>query len=340
MEHNFDPTLTNQTDNAVLLQQFGTLTPEQIDHYKLKAPYEGFQGTVSQSLRPYPQFGGITINWAPLGNTWYDALQIRFTKRYSHGLSLTANYSYQKEQVVGTESQNPAFQVTAPIINLADLRSNKSLSGLSIPHRIVIAGTYTTPSLDMYKPLSMILRNWQIGAYLTYASGFPIMAPVALNYPNPAQLLSLCEPMGFGCNIFAGNSSFSSRVPGEPLFTADVNSHWDPNGIFILNPAAWTNPPAGQFGTGSPYYGDYRARRVPTENLSLARIFSFKEGMNLMLRVELQNVFNRTRIPNAFNQATFPQQTVNGVPISGFGYSNAINTANQRTGQIVARFSF
>jgi hypothetical protein len=338
--HNFDTTLSNPTDDAVLLQQFSTLTPAQIAHYNLKAPYAGFQGTVSQSLRPYPQFGGITINWAPLGNTWYDALQVRFTKRYSHGLSLTAAYSFQKETVVGTESQNPAFQVTPPIINLANLRSNKSLSGLSIPQRIVIAGNYITPRANVYKPLSLLMRDWNIGAYLTYASGFPIMAPVALNYPNPGPLLSLCEPMGFGCNIFIGNSSFASRVPGVPLFTQDINSKWDPNTTFILNPAAWTNPAPGQFGTGSPYYNDYRARRVPNENLSLARIFTVKEGVTLQLRVELQNVFNRTFIPNAFNLAVFPQTTVNGVPITGFGYSNAINAAGERTGQIVARFNF
>ncbi len=48
-------------------------------------------------------------------------------------------------------------------------------------------------------------------------SGFPIVAPMALNYPNPAQLLSLCEPQTFGCNTFAGFSSYATRVPGVPL---------------------------------------------------------------------------------------------------------------------------
>jgi hypothetical protein len=335
--HNFDPTLTNTTDNAVLLQQFGTLTAEQIAHYNLKSPYAGFKGTVSQSLRPYPQAGSISLQWAPLGNTWYDAVQAKFTKRFSHGLSATASYSFQKELTVGPDTQNPAFMVGAPIINLDDLRSNKSLSGLSIPSRIVIAANYITPAANVYKPLSMLLRNWNFGAYLTYQSGYLIAPPTALNSPNPAQLLSLT---GAAVHSF-GNASYFVRVPGQPLYTTDINSIWDPFKTFVLNPAAWTNPAPGQFGSVSAYYNDYRYRRIPTENMSLGRVFRFTEAMNLSLRIELQNVFNRTRIPNPSNQLNVPQQTnASGVPIAGFGYSNAINGGGQRTGQIVAQFRF
>jgi hypothetical protein len=334
--HHFDPTLTNSTDNAVLLQQFSALTPAQIAKYNLKAPYAGFSGTVSQSLRPYPHAGNISISWAPLGNTWYDALQVRFTKRYSHGLSMTANYSFQKELVVGPDTQNPAFMVGAPVINLDDLRSNKTLSGLSIPHRIVIAANYITPTVNVYRPLSWLIKDWQFGAYLTYQSGYLIPPPTATNVPNPAQLLSLS---GSAIHAF-GNASYYARVPGVPLYTTDINSHYDPFKVFVLNPAAWTNPAPGQFGSVSAYYNDYRYRRVPTENMSLARIFRIKEEASLQLRVELQNVFNRTRIPNPSNQLNVPQTVVNGVPIAGFGYSNAINAGGQRGGQIVARFSF
>jgi hypothetical protein len=45
-------------------------------------PYPGFptSQTVAQSLRPFPQFGNIATMWAPLGNTWYDALQMKATR--------------------------------------------------------------------------------------------------------------------------------------------------------------------------------------------------------------------------------------------------------------------
>ena len=54
---------------------------------------------------------------------------MKFTKRYSHGLSMTASYSFQKEEVVGTETQNPAFQVAAPVINLDNLQAEQEHLG-------------------------------------------------------------------------------------------------------------------------------------------------------------------------------------------------------------------
>jgi hypothetical protein len=87
---------------------------------------------------------------------------------------------------------------------------------------------------------------------------------------------------------------------------------------------------------------DYRYRRFPIENMSLERVFRFKESMSLNLRVELNNVFNRTVIPPPDNFMNLPQtRDENGNAISGFGYaSNWINGGGQRTGQLVARFNF
>jgi hypothetical protein len=63
-----------------------------------KLPYTGFPATltVAQSLRPYPQFGSLVELWAPLGDTWYDALQMKATKRTSFGLSVTVAYTRSK----------------------------------------------------------------------------------------------------------------------------------------------------------------------------------------------------------------------------------------------------
>src|SRR5215471_8218607 len=61
-------------------------------------PYVGYPTNVSlaQSLRPFPQFTSITSLWSPLGNTWYDSLQVKGTKRFSHGLSFTSNFTWSK----------------------------------------------------------------------------------------------------------------------------------------------------------------------------------------------------------------------------------------------------
>jgi hypothetical protein len=65
--------------------------------------------------------------------------------------------------------------------------------------------------------------------------------------------------------------------------------------------------------------------------------------MSLSIRVELNNMFNRTRIPVPSNSMLLPKayNPSTGLPSSGFGYtSNYINAGGQRTGQLVARFQF
>ena len=96
--------------------------------------------------------------------------------------------------------------------------------------------------------MSWVVRDWQINALLGYSSGLPILAPVAQNNLN----LSLLR------NTAGSQISYANRVPGQPLFTQDINCHcFDPNKTFILNQAAWSEPGPGQWGTGAAYYSDY-----------------------------------------------------------------------------------
>jgi hypothetical protein len=315
-----------------------------------KAPYAGFPlgSTVAQSLRPYPQFGGINYLWAPLGNTWYDSLQVKVTKRYSHGLDFTTAFTWQKELTIGAETQDPAFAPAAPAVNdLSNLASNKYISGLSQPLRLIFAVNYTVPTLHGNKALSWSLRDWQLGSVLQYQSGTPIHVPAAQN--QLASLLALCSPVNVsgGCNGAANpgpsSASFANRVPGVDLFTQDLNSKFDPNKMFVLNPKAWADPAPGQFGTSTAYYNDYRYARRPSENVSLGRLFRFKEGMSLQVRVELTNLFNRTYIgdPSATNALQTQITNLSGKPTSGFGYINTAAVARApRQGQLVARFNF
>src|SRR5262249_61589486 len=50
----------------------------------------------SQLLRPFPLFGGITETQLNTGRVWYNSLQVSAQKRYSHGLTFSANYTFSK----------------------------------------------------------------------------------------------------------------------------------------------------------------------------------------------------------------------------------------------------
>jgi len=280
-----------------------------------KPPYPGFPLglTVAQSLRPAPQFTGIVQTWNPLGNTWYDALQAKATKRFSHGLDAVVTYTYSKSLALGAEENNNYGSTTTPVINdVFNRQNNKTLSGFDQPQALIVAGNYTTPKVFegasglMNKLMSWAARDWTIGAVLRYASGFPFKVPTATT-----NLSSF---------IFQGTNV--DRVPGEPFYTVDLNCHcFDPNATFVLNPKAWANPALGHFGTANAHYGDYRQQRRPQESVSLARNFSIKERASIQIRAEFSNIFNRAgiNVPTATN-AFATQTRLNGQTTGGFGY--------------------
>jgi hypothetical protein len=135
-----------------------------------------------------------------------------------------------------------------------------------------------------------------------------------------------------------------NRVAGEPLFTQDLNCHcFDPNTTFVLNPQAWVNPPAGQFGSAAAYYSEYRYQRRPVENVSLGRNFRINEKTNLQIRAEFTNIFNRTEFNNVTAGNALATQTRNpaGQTTGGFGYINTGTVFSPpRQGTLVARFTF
>jgi hypothetical protein len=184
------------------------------------------------------------------------------------------------------------------------------------------------PSLKTNKVLSWVARDWTVGAFLAYSSGLPILAPASNN-----ALASV---------LFRG--TFANRVPGEPLFTHDLNCHcFDPNKEFLLNPKAWTDPAQGQWGTGAAYYSDYRQQRRPQENLALGRTFRIRERTTFNIRAEFTNVFNRTEMgnPTSTNAGAAQTRTAAGQPNAGFGWINTTAVAAPaRAGTIVGRFQF
>ena len=69
---------------------------------KIPVPYAGFTGSVAQALRPYPQYLNILNNSNPNGNSTYHALQVKLTKRLSHGLTIQGAYTWSKSLTDGS----------------------------------------------------------------------------------------------------------------------------------------------------------------------------------------------------------------------------------------------
>jgi hypothetical protein len=178
------------------------------------------------------------------------------------------------------------------------------------------------------KYLSLLVGDWTVGAFVAYSSGTPLLVPGAQNRLNTL--------------LFRG--TVANRVAGEPLFTQDLNCHcFDPNKQFVLNPKAWSDPAAGQWGVSAPYLADYRTNRRPQESLNVGRDFRIREGMKLNLRAEFSNVFNRVILNSPTSTNALATQTFDntGKANAGFGWVNTAALASPpRQGVIVGRFTF
>ena len=240
-----------------------------------KLPYAGYSGanTVAQSLRPFPQFGNIASLGVPLGESKYDSLQVKANKRYSHGLNLTATFTWQNERTnmgpVNNVFNNPEDQF--------------AVSDLSEPLITVVAFSYEVPAFTSNRFVRAIVGGWTFGGMVRYASGLPIPVPASQN-----QLAAL---------VF--QNTRMNRVEGVPLYLQDLDGNeYDPNRDFVLNPAAWANPAAGQFGTSLAYYDDFRYQRRPDEQLSIGRSFRIRNRARFEVRGEFFNAFNRIQLNN------------------------------------------
>jgi Carboxypeptidase regulatory-like domain/TonB dependent receptor-like, beta-barrel len=327
--------------------------------------YPGFPSsqTLGQALRPYPQWYGVPpFLGPPLGDTWYDSLQVTLTKRYSHGLTLAGAYTWQKELTNGANSNTAYLTPNPPLINDVYNRGiNKQISGFSQPETLVVSFSYTTPTVNTFggksfggKTMRWLARDWTFAGVLKYASGLVIATPPSNNgLLNELQIGSSAGGgAGVGNNpaLWGGGNTFENYISGQNCLAVNPNSHFDPTKTLALNPNAWVDVGSGQYGVSAPYYNNCRWQRQPAESLSVGRIFRIKERYQLQIRAEFLNVFNRVfySAPSVVNSTTAPafnNSFSNGTPgalSSGFGFINSLNGAGvtPRTGQLVARFSF
>ena len=247
-------------------------------------PWSGFNtlwgtgATVAQSLRPYPQYSAIdTLNGQgdKIGHSTYNAMQVKFTKRYSAGLTVQASYVLSKlltdaDGNSGTEDQY-------------DLRLEKSIASFDQTHVVKINYVYELPFgkgkrfLSGKGVASAIVSSWRFAGSQGYSSGTPIGLGTTVSFP-----------------IFdGGNRPTVSTYNG---WGGTYTGKFDPGADSFFQPVSFFGTqPTTSLGTITRYNPKLRYFPGFNENASLNRTIKLTESMHLDFRWESFNYLNRTQ---------------------------------------------
>ena len=211
--------------------------------------------------------------------SWYDAGYVNVRRRYSHGLSLLANYTFSKSLTNAPDFRSPMDEAAIPQNNL-DLAAEKG-PGCDVRHRFALSAVYAIPSYHRTEWLRLITQNWTFSTIYQVQSGMPFTISVFGDTANSGTVL--------------GENPIRANVTGQPVFgpgthTADM---W-------FNPAAFATPPAFTYGDAgrNSVYGP----PLQTMDIALQRAFRLTERLNFQVRGEAFNALNKVNLgtPNRF----------------------------------------
>jgi hypothetical protein len=238
-----------------------------------------------QLLRPFPQYCSVAEQQATNGDSYYNALQLTYTHRFSAGFSVLASYTFSK--FIDNVAGNNGWANSGPtsVRNYYNLAAEKSVDGNDIPHSLVVSYLYELP-IGRGKKLASnantvtdaIIGGWQVSGISTFKSGFPLSIAPANNTLGV-----------FGANQ-RPNIVADLHVPNRSI------NKW-------FNTAAFQDPAPFTFGDAPRYISQLRAPGLQNWDLSAQKYWKFGEVTRLQFRAEFYNAFNHANFyaPNQYS---------------------------------------
>jgi hypothetical protein len=232
--------------------------------------------TVAQALRPYPQYLAVNAQSGggdKTGRSHYHAGIVKVNQRMTGGLSLQASYVFSK---LMTDADS--FSGSGRAMDAARPELEWSVGRFDQTHSIKINTVYALPFGDGRRWLTTGVGNaiaggWRVALIQVYSSGFPIA--VTTNAP---------------LNIFNGTNR--PNLTGQDWRAPIAGDEFDPLVDRYLNRAAFVQP-VGELGNAPRVNGDVRRPWNFTENISIAKSIKASQSIDVDVRIEAFNLFNR-----------------------------------------------
>jgi hypothetical protein len=269
-------------------------------------------------LRPYPQFDGNFEGLPKLvAMSRYNSLQIRFTKRASHYVSFEGNYTFSRATDNSSAGRNAwigNLQFDNPQV-LDNLAAEYGLSSNDATHRLTTAFILDLPfghgrwiGGNMNRVADAVAGGWSLYSFLTIQSGQPLAI-----YDSAGLLADGNQRPDITCPQLTTGISYREAAKTGQAF---------------LNQTCFQNP-GDNIPGNAPRHLSVRGDGIRNVDMSLSKAFKIKESMQLQIRAEAYNIFNRQRF-------AFPDV---GSGDGSFG-SVFSTTGNFRKMQFGARFQF
>jgi hypothetical protein len=274
-----------------------------------KSPYANFiadwgaGATLARALRPFPQINGpVDDEYNPVGSSWYDSMQVKLDRRFGN-LFLEANYTWSKSLTnasgsqTGGDSNNRNPKTDRSLTQTDVLAFEKSLQYTDYPHIFNVVAVYDLPFgngkklLNGNKVLDRIVGGWSVSFTGNYTSGALILLNAPLTYPN------------WG---FAYGRKRVNIVPGKSILSGISRQDLDPRAGLVngvrnratstpwLNNDFFTIPGTFELGNSPTYISALRDPNNYNDNMGFIKRTRIRETVNLEIRAEFFNIFNRT----------------------------------------------
>jgi hypothetical protein len=233
------------------------------------------------------------------GNDHYNALQVMLNRRFSHGLSLGAQYVWghsignsDGSKDARSSANNYSFKSEYGD-NISDVRQSFNFSLLyQIPYGTGRSGSAAEAFAKA------LLGNWQVGTLFNARTGLPIDVEIvrpAVVYRNKTTGAITSSPVVSGgmiqteplVNVPGGGQS---RNVARPDVVPGVDPYLHNRGWLYLNPAAFAMPATGTY--GNLRRNALRGPNISQLDLTLTKKFPIKESLNSEFRAECFNILN------------------------------------------------
>lgn len=236
-------------------------------------------GENPQSFVPFPTFAYDSSYLQTQGSSYYNALQLTYQRKMSHGMSLLADYTYSKTR---TDAHDLLFSAgdqpyRAPGIPSLGIHYDYGLANFDVRNALHFSGTYDLPFgkgktfLNGGGLSSKLAGGWSAQWILTLESGRPVTIPCTIT-----------TAAGEGCYALrTGNTASGAGTP---------NQFWNP--AAFADPAAATS--TGQVDLtplgGAP--SQVRGPGLGRLDFALHKDFRTSEKAHVEFRIEAFNVTN------------------------------------------------